>query len=249
MSSHQLDPLAQCVATAEWWLENTIRHTSLSTRDGGNADSVCNGTSLGSIAGCLSEPKCVGMLTTPSKNSPKLQPSWLKSSVFRVQSLKSGFYSRMRGCVHHCCCGVFMLVCTRAESILCHLKDTHQEAAGQSRVSLSLIFSWEWVQIRENLEESCEFTGEVSCDSNKNHVSISEQISSLHSEQQWWRKWGKCIPVNWPQRPSYTSRSCGWLRCAAWASNTQSWLLPPTVCDVMLASNRSETEVNFGTDA
>lgn len=181
------------------------------------------------------------MLTTPSKNSPKLQPSWLKSSVFRVQSLKSSFYSRMWGCVHLCCCGVFMSVCTRAESILCHLKDAHQEAAGQSRVSLSFIISWEWVQIRENLEESCEFTGDVRL--KQKHVSRSEQISSLHSEQQWWRKWGKRIPVNWPQRPSYTSSNCGWLRCAVWASNTHSWLLPPTVGDVMLASNRSVTEV------
>lgn len=32
-----------------------------------------------------------------------------------------------------------MSVCTRAESIRCHLKDTNQEAAGQSRVSLSFI--------------------------------------------------------------------------------------------------------------
>lgn len=205
----QVDPLAQREATADWLLENAIRHTSLSTRDSGNAESVCNGTSLGSIAGCLSEPKCVGMLTTPSKNSPKSQPSWLKSSVFRVQSLKSSFYSRMWGCGHHCCCGVFMSVCTCAESILCHLKDAHQEAAGQSRVLLRFIISWEWVQIHENLEESCEFTSDVSLASNKNHVSRSEQINSLHSEQQWWRKWGKCIPVNWLQRPSYTSSSCG----------------------------------------
>lgn len=101
------------------------------------------------------------------------------------------------------------VVCTCAESILCHLKDAHQEAAGQSRVLLRFIISWEWVQIHENLEESCEFTSDVSFASNKNHVSRSEQINSLHSEQQWWRKWGKCIPVNWLQRPSYTSSSCG----------------------------------------
>lgn len=108
-------PLAKLVATAEWWLENTIRHTSWSTRE-----------SLGNTAGCLSECVCVcvWMLLKPKIAPDYNLHSWnhqySECSLFRIELCSTRW-----GCVYRCSGGVYVSV-----HPACAEGRYHQDAAG-----------------------------------------------------------------------------------------------------------------------